>query len=407
MKHHSPSYLGNLSLCPRWTPSEETNDAAEYGTLFHDRLQWVIAHCKPNEYDREVDGMTLSGEMKSDIKDALRQAGMFLSLGLPVTENAKFTYDMALKTIEPGVYLESSVELWPDDRRHKVGRIDLLVIPSPNVAIIADWKSSRVEADFSWQLDSYAGALKRLVKEPWKQITAKVIAPKLDVHEDIVYDDEALVAREREILGVEERANNPFSPPSPGPAQCKYCECAAKMLCPAYREYVTKGQPTSDFPTPHLSEVAPVVTRPPILKNPRTLEERSFRRDWMTVATAICEFVKEDDKKFFAKPENASAQLPGYRVSQRAGNAYIDRDRLKELNQHLMKELDLGYEELMTSLEPVKEKLVETLALRLGTKKAAEAKYAEVTEQFTKRGAPITTIAREVPRRLPKIQENE
>ena len=407
MRHYSPSSLGNLSLCSRWTPSEGTNDAAEYGTLFHDRLQWVIAHAKPVEYEREVDGMSVSDEMKSDIKDALRQAGVFLSLGLPVYENFRFTYDQKLKTIEPGVYLECSVELWPDDRRHKVGRIDVLIVPSPNVAVVVDWKSSHVEADFSWQLDSYAGALRRLVKEPWKQITAKVIAPKLEAHDDVVYDEKALVAREGEILGVEERANNPFTPPCPGPVQCKYCECAAKMLCPAYREYMTRGQPTSDFPTQHLSEVAPVVSRPPILKNPRTLEERSYRRDWMTVASAICEFVKEDDKKFFAKPENASVQLPGYRVSQRAGNTYIDRDRLKELNQRLMESLGLGYEELMTSLEPVKDKLVEMLAIRLGTKKAAEAKYAEVTEPFTKRGAPITTIAREIPRRLPKIPENE
>ena len=407
MKHHSPSHLCNLSLCPRCTPSEGTNDAAEYGTLFHETIQKIIATSKPNEFDNRIDSLDCSEEMKSDLKEAIRQAGMFLSLGLNVSENRTFRYEDELETIPEGIYLECSIELWPDDRRHKVGRIDMLVIPSPGVAIIADWKTNHADADFTWQLDSYAGALYRLVKKPWKQVTAKVIAPKLDEHEDIVYDERSVKAREAEILRVEERANNPFTPPSPGPVQCKYCYCAEKMLCPAYREFMASQFPDREFPAVHIAEAQPVLRSVPILKSPRTLEERAARRDWATVAEAIIGFVKEDDKKFFAKPENADAALPGYKVAHCSGKSSIDKDRLKELNEHLMETFGLSYAQMETSSEPVKAKVVELLALKLGTKKAAELAWARETEKFSKRGAGYCTISREVSRRLPQIPENE
>ena len=407
MKHHSPSHLCNLSLCPRCTPSEGTNDAAEYGTLFHETIQKIIATSKPNEFDARIDSLDCSDEMKSDLKEAIRQAGMFLSLGLNVSENRAFRYEDELETIPEGIYLECSIELWPDDRRHKVGRIDMLVIPSPGVAIIADWKTNHADADFTWQLDSYAGALYRLVKNPWKQVTAKIIAPNLDEHEDIVYDERTAKMREAEILRVEERANNPFSPPSPGPVQCKYCYCAEKMLCPAYREFMASQFPDREFPAVHIAEAQPVLRSVPILKSPRTLEERAARRDWATVAEAIIGFVKEDDKKFFAKPENANAALPGYKVAHCSGKSSIDKDRLKELNEHLMETFGLSYAQMEASSEPVKAKVVELLALKLGTKKAAELAWARETEKFSKRGAGYCTISREVSRRLPQIPENE
>ena len=407
MKHHSPSHLCNLSLCPRCTPSEGTNDAAEYGTLFHETIQKIIATSKPNEFDAHIDSLDCSEEMKSDLKEAIRQAGMFLSLGLNVSENRAFRYEDELETIPEGVYLECSIELWPDDRRHKVGRIDMLVIPSPGVAIIADWKTNHADADFTWQLDSYAGALYRLVKKPWKQVTAKIIAPNLEEHEDIVYDERTAKMREAEILRVEERANNPFSPPSPGPVQCKYCYCAEKMLCPAYREFMASQFPDREFPAVHIAEAQPVLRSVPILKSPRTLEERAARRDWATVAEAIIGFVKEDDKKFFAKPENADAALPGYKVAHCSGKSSIDKDRLKELNEHLMETFGLSYAQMEASSEPVKAKVVELLALKLGTKKAAELAWARETEKFSKRGAGYCTISREVSRRLPQIPENE
>ena len=407
MKHHSPSHLCNLSLCPRCTPSEGTNDAAEYGTLFHETIQKIIATSKPNEFDAHIDSLDCSEEMKSDLKEAIRQAGMFLSLGLNVSENRAFRYEDELETIPEGVYLECSIELWPDDRRHKVGRIDMLVIPSPGVAIIADWKTNHADADFTWQLDSYAGALYRLVKKPWKQVMAKIIAPNLEEHEDIVYDERTAKMREAEILRVEERANNPFSPPSPGPVQCKYCYCAEKMLCPAYREFMASQFPDREFPAVHIAEAQPVLRSVPILKSPRTLEERAARRDWATVAEAIIGFVKEDDKKFFAKPENADAALPGYKVAHCSGKSSIDKDRLKELNEHLMETFGLSYAQMEASSEPVKAKVVELLALKLGTKKAAELAWARETEKFSKRGAGYCTISREVSRRLPQIPENE
>ena len=407
MKHHSPSHLCNLSLCPRCTPSESTNDAAEYGTVFHDNMQRIIASTKPSGFEGAIASLDASDAMKEDIREALRQADAYLSLGLPVHENKAFRFDDELEAIPEGVYLECSIELWPDDRRHKVGRIDMLVIPSPGVAIIADWKTNHADADFTWQLDSYAGALYRLVKNPWKQVTAKIIAPNLEEHEDIVYDERTAKMREAEILRVEERANNPFSPPSPGPVQCKYCYCAEKMLCPAYREFMASQFPDREFPAVHIAEAQPVLRSVPILKSPRTLEERAARRDWATVAEAIIEFVKNDDKAFFAKEENANAVLPGYTVSHRSGKSSIDRDRLKELNLHLMEVFNLSSDDMMTSLEPVKERLVEKLALRFGTKKAAELAYARETEKFSKRGAGYVVVQREASRRLPMIPENK
>ena len=405
MRHYSPSHLCSLSLCPRFTPSEDGSEAADYGTLFHDTIQKVIATVKPVDYEAVVDSLDRSDEMKTDLKEALRQANMFLCLGLPVSENKVFRYEDGLESIEPGVYLECSIELWPDDRRRKVGRIDMLAVPSAGTAVIVDWKTNRVDADFTWQLDSYVGALYRLVRKPWRQVTAKVIAPKLDVHDDIVYDAATARAREADILRVEERASNPFSPPSPGPAQCKYCECAAKMQCPVYRQFATERHPEAGFPAEYIDQAQPVVRNVPILKAPRTLEERAYRRDWATVAAAIVEFVKDDDKKFFDEHQDQS--LPGYKVVRCLGRSSLDKDRLTELNRHLREVFGLSYEQLEASSVPDKEKIVEILALKLGTKKAAELAFARETEAFSKRGASYCTISREPSRRLPKIPENK
>ena len=68
MKHHSPSHLCNLSLCPRCTPSESTNDAAEYGTVFHDNMQRLIASAKPSGFEDAIASLDASDAMKEDIR---------------------------------------------------------------------------------------------------------------------------------------------------------------------------------------------------------------------------------------------------------------------------------------------------------------------------------------------------
>jgi len=420
MKHYSPSFVGSLALCARCTPDDEvTNEAAENGTKFHDVMFDTITKHKPSEYEAFLDGLELSDDTRAMCKEALARASGFLCLGLPVYAYKRFDYSMDIEEIEPGIYAEAEVELWPGDRRHKVGRIDLLVVMQPGYAVIIDWKSNVADSDFSWQLDSYAGALKRLCKKPWKQIIGKIIAPNLEVHEDIVYDMAAIGEAERRILGVEERANNPFAPACPGEKQCKYCRCRRLGQCPALVKATADKLPTaSEVPTDvvvqkdtdlveYQKTVDSVLAARRIILKPKDLVDRSLRRDWMACVSMLVDYIKADDKAYFQKEEHATEQLPGYKVSTRDGNRVIDTSKLKELNKRLMQEFGLDCESLLACLEPNHELLVERAALKLGTKKAAEERYSEVVDLFSKRGAPITTLRRDAARKLIKVKVTE
>ena len=421
MKHYSPSSLGNIFLCSRWTPDDVSNEAADNGTSFHDDMEKLILGYKPAQYEEAVNNLERRGdEHKQLVRAALAEAGPFLCLGLPVHGKRNFTYADNLETIEPGVYVECSVELWPDDRKHKVGRIDCLVVPRRNHAVIIDWKSNMADSDFSWQLDSYAGALTRLCKEPWQQLIGKIVAPRLrEPHEDIVYTPADVKRTEHEITVVEERANNPFSPPCPGEKQCKYCRCRRLGQCPAHAQVVTDQVPTSsEIPADVVVEkdtnlvlydqtVLETMSRPKLVLHPKTLEQRALRRDWCSIVTMIADYIKEDDKAYFQSPEHESESLPGYKVSTRDGNRQLDKTKLMEFNRSLMGEFGLDYDTMLTCLVPNKELLCERLALKLGTKKAAESRYDEVADCFSTTGAPITTIRRDVSRKLVKMKVNK
>lgn len=412
MKHYSPSNIGSISLCARYTPDDVSNEAADNGTLFHNDLESIIAHRKPSEYEEAIALLDRSDDHKTMLREALQQAGPLLCLGLPVIQGKTFDYESKIGHIEPGVYVECSVVLWPDDRKKKVGRIDCLVVPSVGNGIIVDWKSNVVDVDFSWQLDSYASALSRLCKEPWKQLTGKIVAPNLDVHEDIVYDEAALKRAERRIYEVEERANNPFTPPCPGERQCKYCRCKRLGQCPAIAEYATSKHPENTTEmvadpsrgSTYLEELGAVMRSPRILLKPDTLEERALRRDWYSVVSMILDYIKEDDKAYFQSPEHSSETLPGHSVSTRLGNRQADKTRLMELNRRLMSAFGLDYDRLLACLEPNKELLLEQAALAVGSRKTAEERYSEVVDSYSVRGAPITTVRRSADRKLVKIK---
>lgn len=398
MKHQRPSALASLSQCRRFTPDDAGSKYAEAGTLFHDDLQHIIETSNPADYESAAAALVKrSDDHREMVKEALRQAAPFLSLGLPVKSDAKFTYDQAIESMEPGVYLEASIQLWPDS--DKVGRIDCLVVMSPGVAVVIDWKSNTQDADFSWQLGSYATALARLCGTPWKSITCKIVAPNLELHEDVIYDAQALKDTEDAIRKLEDEVDDPFTPPCPG-EHCKYCRCMRLLQCPA-----TATCAVSRLPVEYTDEVKRVLSSPKILLHPTTLEERALRRDWLTVATMLAEHIKEDDKLYFLVHTQDS--LPGYKVSTRLGNRQLDKSMLRELNEDLMRAFGFSEADMMSCLEPNRELLVEKGALKLGSRNKAEAQYAEVVDAYSVRGASIVTVRRDASRKLEKPKKQQ
>lgn len=398
MIHQSPSSLANLSLCRRFTSDEAGNAAASAGTLFHSDLEYLVTGFVPAAWEKEIAKLNRSEDHRQMLRDALAQVEPLLSLGLPVKSGQTFMYENELSTIMPGVYVESSVELWPDDPRHKVGRIDLLIVMDDRRAIVVDWKSNTQEADFSWQLGAYACALNRLCSMKWNSIVCKVVAPNLEQHDDVLYDTAALADMEREIVRLEEEVANPFTPPCPGQTQCRYCRCARLTQCPALAETAAR-----QLPTEYVTAAKEVVDAPRILLAPQTLEERAHRRDWLSVMTLLSDFIKEDDKLYFLVHTNDS--LPGFKVSTRPGNRQIDKTRLMELNKSVMDAFGLNATDYLSFVEPCKKPLLEAGTLAMGSRKQAEEKYSEAIEPFTVRGANIVTVRRDAARKLVKPKE--
>ena len=419
MKHYRPSFLGNLAQCARCVADDDgpENKAASDGTLFHKDMYDMISSCKPSQYEEHIASLTRSDDHKDMMRAARTEADAYLCLGLQIYTDKKFRYEDNIDMIPPGIYLECAVELWPDDRQHKIGIMDMLVVLQPGHAVIVDWKSNRTDSDFSWQLASYAGALRRICSSKWTQITGKIIAPNLGQQEDIIFDDAAIIAAEKEILQIEDRANNPFTPPCPGEKACKYCRCKRLGQCPAILQSSVAGMPSpANIPTDivvqkdtdledYYATVRKTMDRAALVLKPGdNLELRSLRRDWSSIASMFVDYVKDDDKKYFQKPENGGKILPGYTVSTREGNRQLDKTKLSELNQAIQNAFGLSNIEMFSYLEPNKELLLEKMALKFGTRRAAEEKYSEVVDEFTVRGAPITTIRRESARKLIKLK---
>lgn len=398
MTHQSPSQLASLMLCRRFTPDDVENAAATAGTLFHADLERLVTEFNPTQFEAEITKLDRSEDHRQMLRDALLQVEPFLSLGLPIYTEKTFKYSDELQTIPMGVYVECSVELWPDDPKHKVGRIDLLIVPGEYRALVVDWKSSTQDADFSLQLGSYACALARLCSDEWDMITCKVVAPNLEPHDDVIYDAAALRATEESLRRLEEEVANPFTPPCPGQQQCRYCRCMRLKQCPAVSKMAA-----DQLPIEYVTAARDVVDAPRILLAPQNLEERAHRRDWLSVMTLLADHIKEDDKLYFLTHTNDS--LPGYKVSTRLGNRQLDKTRLMELNKSVMDAFGLDSAGYLSCVEPCKELLLEAGTLALGSRKQAEEKYSEAIEPYTVRGANIVTVRREAGRKLTKPRE--
>lgn len=198
-------------------PEEDSPESRE-GTLLHDYL----AH---PEYERAV--------LKPNQQDLLKLAG---ELEQKVFETAESEFSLTSSDHAERREIEAQFENLP-------GHIDLLrVYSAKKIAVIIDDKLGYItveRAELNIQLRSYSTMV---TKEVADIVIVAIVQPRLSYSERITMakytraDIEAAQAQIRDILA---KSDAPDAPLNPGEEQCRNCK--AKLICPDYREFVSKN----------------------------------------------------------------------------------------------------------------------------------------------------------------------
>jgi CRISPR/Cas system-associated exonuclease Cas4 (RecB family) len=206
----SASGMSRLALCAgSWNlestlPEQEPNQYMQLGTDVHA----VLAGTK--EFDELTpEGQDIATRCLSDYADMIAQ----LDLGERTKEivEERFWYD--------------------DLYSGAIDRIDLF----GDTAVVTDYKTGRTaqsKASENQQLKAYAVLVKKAFPEI-KTILVAIIQPLAGGTTIAEYNEEELVAAEKEIVGIIHAAKNPNAPRTPNPDACKWCR--AKSICPEVR----------------------------------------------------------------------------------------------------------------------------------------------------------------------------
>ena len=407
----SPSALAATEHCPRFRPSGEETQAAIDGTLMHEFAERMV-ELPRNQWEGWIATRETSPEMKGMLEEIAATLKTVVLEDLPVVKD----YRLRLRAgkprktlLKPGLYPE--VELERGQGRH--GYIDLLVVSPEGVATIVDYKSNRVEKDFSLQLKAYACDVHRLAPAH-EMFECCIIAPRLD-------DDAQLRMRlgppeiaeaEGEIAAIEERADrsaNYDSIPGCPSAACEYCHwngkckyqanAAAAVLetngadVVAYSEKTGKPSVPMTLATlvgpggPYEGEPVTAQT----FTAPATVGQRGLRRACLKFLEKLVDACKEDDATWAAQYGDAqlATLVPGFSIARVKGRSSVDPTATPKIREAVMKNFGMSVEEVFDCSAVDKKLLAENLVSVNGwTKKKADDEVKKVFEAFSVPGAP-------------------
>ena len=204
----SASGFSRLGLCPgSWNlesslPPKEANQYMQLGTDVHA----VLADQKPFE-ELTPEGQDIATRIVSDYASMLDH----LNLG-NITKSIK------------------EERFWYDDLFS--GAIDAIDFFGDEVAVVTDYKTGRTaqgKASENQQLKAYAVLVKKAFPS-LKKIYVTIIQPLAGGTTIAEYDEESLIAAEKEILGIVHASLKHDAPRIPSPDACKWC--AGKDVCP-------------------------------------------------------------------------------------------------------------------------------------------------------------------------------
>ena len=251
--------------------------------------------------------------------------------------------------------------------------IDLLVLDGP-VAIVVDFKFTRLEPDPRLQLMAYTNA----VFENYPKVAVVMttaITPRLQGEEPYqeTFNRRDVPQIQQVISGIIDKALDPFYPGSPG----QHCStCAGNGRCPW--QAASLAQVPKELGLPIVSQQQ--------LLEPATPEERGTRRDMIQWLDRFVTQIKEQDKAFMAAFPDAD--FDGWKISMVRGRRYIPKNSRMMAANITDDTLGLSYLELQNVSDINVPDLIEAVAEREGiTKKDATAKVHQAFDSIYERGA--------------------
>lgn len=408
----SPSALAATEVCPRFRPDGKDNAAAIDGTMLHEFAEEMVSI--PRD---QWDGWIATRNASPDMKGMLEViAATYRTI---ITEDMEVFRDYRLRMrggrprkspLKPGLYPECEV----DRGQGSHGYLDLMIVTPEGLTYILDIKSSRIEHDFSRQLEAYACDVNRLCPAH-ENFVCRIVAPRLDddAQPEWHWGPEDIARFNREIEAIEFKADwssNDSSIAGVPNDACQYCRYNGKCQ---YQAGATRavadtvdedlvlvsaktGKTTIVQALPNLvgrsgPYAGEAVTAQTFL-NPPTPAQRGLRRACLKFLETFIEAAKKDDASWAAQftDDQLKNLVPGFSVSRRRGRGSVDTGRMPEIREAVMGQLGLSIEDVFDVSVIDKKQLAESLVDSGAAKsrKEADEKVEKIYAPFTSVGAP-------------------
>lgn len=390
----SPSSLAATERCPRFRPDGKESQAAMDGTLFHELMEELVGLPR-EQWGAFVDMKDMSPDLRRLVQEAVTVLTGLVGDDLPVVPDYRVRPVKGRprkSPLKPGLYPEC--ELDRGQGRH--GYIDLMVVTREGAVFILDYKTNRVEKDFSLQLAAYACDVNRLCPAH-NMIVCQIIAPRLDDDAQLrleIGPDDFAKWNER-IAGIEMMAsrsnNDPSIPGCPGD-YCQYCHWndgeSGVGMCP-YMSSQTAA--VAQYAVPQVYSPAGRAVTVDTLRKPLEslpVEQVGLCRE---IISALESYIKARKDEYKAWTEaHPGVNPPGWKVSVVRGPSHLDKTRQQEIRERLRSQFGITDAELNENMTAVDVGLVaEFLVANCGYQKSkAPDAVKKALEPFMVPGTP-------------------
>jgi hypothetical protein len=407
----SPSALEATERCPRFKPDGRDNAASIDGTLMHEFAEAMVSVPKADRATWIASQMA-SLEMKAMLGQIADALVALAPEDLPVFTNFRLRPIRGKprkSPLKPGFYPECEIDR--GGGRH--GYADLIIVTAEGLVYIVDYKSVRLEHDFSLQLGAYACDVNRLAPAH-THFVCRIIAPRLgdDAQQELVIGPDELKAFNDRIARIEERADwsaNDDSIPGVPSDSCQYCHFSGRCKYQANAMMTVADTCTTDLTTvspkkqqvtvvqalrslvgpngPYAGEVVDSTT----FLNPATPRQRGLRRACLKFLEVAIDKAKEQDAKWVADvpADKLKTIVPGYSISYVRGRASMKEDQAGEAEDTLAARFRLTPEERASVSRVDKNRLIGLLVSAHGmSEKKANEEIDKCLEPYMVRGAP-------------------
>lgn len=407
----SPSALAATEMCPRFRPDGKESAASIDGTLMHEFAEQMVSVPKA---DRQtwIASQMASLEMKAMLGQIAGELEALVPEALPVFPNFRLRPIRGKprkSPLKPGLYPECEIDR--GGGRH--GYMDLMAVTPESLVYILDYKSNRVEKDFSLQLGAYACDVNRLAPAH-RRFICRIIAPRLgdDAQQELWIGPDELKAFNERIAGIEERADrsaNDDSIPGVPCDSCQYChwngicryQASAtqavaetmdtdQVIVSAKTSRTTVVQSLAHLVGPGGIYAGETVTAQTFF-NPPTPAQRGLRRACMKFLETFVDAAKEDDRAWAADvpADRLKTAVPGFSISYVKGRARFAEGMETEANETLAARFGLTPDELKAVSAIDRSRLAGLLVSTRGlSEKKADEEIRKCLEPYMVQGAP-------------------